>query len=272
MNMNKQDFAESYKKYGIKEEDVCKSRIGISGDQVDEIAVIAPLHRAESYKNAGAKVTQLSFGYYPAYRIEKGDVKFTFVTTQIGACNADEIVVALAFSNCKKVIFTGSVGALKEDINIGDIFLPEFSLCGDGAVKYYTKGLVSDNFAYGRKFFPTEDLQKKLIGYMDGQSLTPYKMIKNFSIDTIVGQFFHIDEFLSYGVDVIEMETASVFCLAEMTGLEAVAILNVSDSTAAKKSLLAGRSKDELDKHCYTEDVLVPKLALGFIESLKRVK
>lgn len=269
--INKQDLIESYKKYGISEENICKSRIGISGNQVDEIAVIAPLHRPEAYKELGCKVTQLSFGYYPAYRIENGNIKFTFISTQIGACNVGEIVIALAFSNCKKVIFTGSVGALKENIKIGDIFLPEFSMCGDGAVKYFTKENVADNYCFGKKFYPSESLQKRLINYMDKQTLTPYKIVKNFSIDTIVAQFLHIDEFLSMGADVIEMETALVFCAAAVTNLDAVAILNVSDSTIAKKSLLDGRTKEELDAHFYTEHTLVPSLVLGFINDLSNI-
>ena len=61
------------------------------------------------------------------------------ICTQIGACNVGEIVVALAFSNCKKVIFTGSCGALKPNIEIGDIFLPEFSFLN---IKYGTCSLV----------------------------------------------------------------------------------------------------------------------------------
>ena len=266
--INKQDLLDSYKKYGITEENVCKSRIGIFGNDVDEIAVIAPLHRPEAYIELGCEVTQLSFGYYPAYRIKKDDFQFTFICTQIGACNVGEIVVALAFSNCKKVIFTGSCGALKPNIEIGDIFLPEFSMCGDGAVKYFTKGNVLDNYCFGKKFYPTKDLQNCLINYMDKQTLTPYKFIKNFSIDTIVAQFLHIDEIVSMGADVVEMETALVFCVAQITNLEAVAILNVSDSTCAKKSLLGGRTKEELDRHVYTEKTLVPSLVLGFLSDL----
>ncbi len=267
--MNRQDFLDSYNRYGISEEDICPSRIGLRGDQVEEIAVIAPLHKPEFYEKHGAVVTQLTFGYYPAYKIEYKGLKFTFIKTQIGACNIDEITVALAFSNCKKIIFTGSCGALSEKYKIGDILLPKYSISGDGATSYYKKGSFCENLTFGERFYPTKSLNEKL-----KQSLTlsgqTYTEVGNISIDTIVGQFFHIDEFISLGAEVVEMETASVFCLAGMLDIDAVAILNVSDSTIEKKSLLSGRSNEELNKHYYTEDTLVPKLVLDFIQMLNK--
>ena len=265
--MNKQDFLDSYLKYGIKEENVCFSRIGVKGCDLEDICVIAPLHKVEAYTQFGAKVTKLSFGYYPCYKVEYKNKTFNFITTQIGAPNADEIVVALAFSNCKKIIFTGSCGGLETKFNIGDILLPEFSISGDGATMYYTKGEIKDNFTFGKKFYPTKDLNEKLIEYFNEINLD-YSFVGNISIDTIVGQFFHIDEFRKMGAEVVEMETASVFCLAEMLDMEAVAILNISDSTASSKSLLAGRTKEELELHVKTENYTVPKLVLGFIEKL----
>ncbi len=267
--MNKQDFLDSYKRFGISEKDVCPSRIGLRGDQVEEIAVIAPLHKPEFYEKHGAKVTQLSFGYYPAYKIENENVKFTFIKTQIGAPNIDEIVVALAFSNCKKIIFTGSCGALSNKYKIGDILLPKYSISGDGATAYYTKDSFCKNVTFGKRFYPTESLNEQLKNSLV-KSNQPFTEVGNISIDTIVGQFFHIDEFISLGADVVEMETASVFCLAEMLDIEAVAILNVSDSTIEKKSLLSGRSDKELEKHYYTEDTLVPRLVLDFIKRLSK--
>lgn len=266
--MNKESLLKSYLRYGISEKDVCKSRIGIKGEEVDEVAVIAPLHKASGYLNCGAKVTQLSFGYYPAYRIEKDGVSFTFITTQIGACNVAEIVVALGFSNCKKIIFTGSVGGLKPEYKVGDILIPNFSISGDGVCRFFQEDNVSNSDDFGKRYFPDTTLQNKLIDYMNCQKLTDYKMANIFSIDTIVAQFMHIDELLNLGSDVVEMETACVFKVSKIVGLDAVAIFNVSDNTFSKKSLLAGRSKEELVKHVYTEEVLVPKLTFGFIKSL----
>lgn len=267
--MNKDDFTQSYLKYNISEDKVCFQTLGIDGAAVQKIAVIAPLHRAEDYVNAGAKVKKLTDGYYPVYEIAKDGIKFTFVGTQIGACNATEVVAALAYSRCEKIIFTGSAGAIKEEISIGEIFLPEFSMCGDGAVKYFTRGKVRNNFTYAEKYYPSASLQQKLFAYMSEQKLTKFGTVKNFSIDTIAGQFLHIDEFLAYGAEVIEMETAAVFCLAEILGLEAVALLNISDSTAAKKSLLGGRTEEELALHKHTESVLVPQLITDFIKYLE---
>lgn len=270
--MNKSDFTECFKKYGISEDDVCRNRLKIGGEEVEEIAVISPINAAADYKNVGACVTQLSDGFFPTYRIEKDGVKFTFVAFQVGACNVCEVVCALAYSNCKKILFTGTVGAIKEEFSIGDIVLPRYSMCGDGATRYFTLGKVCDNNStFGDKFYPDENLQSSLSAYLDGRDIK-YSFANVFSIDTIVAQFFHIGEFLSRGADVLEMETAATFNAAKVFGLQACALFHVSDSTVEKKSLLGGRSKEEHELHRRTKLFTIPDLVCGFVKELKENK
>ena len=40
--MNKSDFTECFKKYGISEDDVCRNRLKIGGEEVEEIETIEP--------------------------------------------------------------------------------------------------------------------------------------------------------------------------------------------------------------------------------------
>ncbi len=270
--MNKSDFTECYKKYGISEDDVCRNRLKIGGDEVEEIAVISPINAAADYENVGARVTQLSDGFFPTYRIEKDGVKFTFVAFQVGACNVCEVVCALAYSNCKKLIFTGTVGAIREEFSIGDIVLPRCSVCGDGATRYFTLGALKDSdSAFGKKFYPDEELQGALAEYLSAKN-TAFQYANVFSIDTIVAQFFHIEEFLSYGADVLEMETAATFNASKILGLQACALFHVSDSTVEKKSLLGGRSKEEHELHRRTKLFTIPELVCGFVAKLKENK
>lgn len=266
--MNKQDFTECYKKYGISEDDVCRSRLKIGGEEVEETAVISPINAAADYENAGARITQLSDGFFPAYRIEKDGVKFTFVAFQVGACNVCEVVCALAYSRCKNIVFTGTVGAIREEFGIGDIVLPRFSVSGDGAVRYFTKGALTENKnTFGMKFYPDGELAGKLREYLAERGVK-YSLANVFSIDTIVAQFFHIEEFLSYGADVLEMETAAAFNAAEVFGLKACALFHVSDSTVRKKSLLGGRSEAERELHRNAKLHVVPDLVCGFVKRL----
>lgn len=266
--MNKQDFTNCYARYGISPEDVCKNRLKIRGDEVERFAVISPINAAEDYKNAGAAVTQLSDGFFPTYKIEKDGAAFTFVAFQVGACNVTEVICALAYSRCEKVLFTGTVGALKEEMNIGDILLPNHSMCGDGAVRYFTLGSAEKNSdTFGRKFIPNKELQDDLAGYLEKKGY-PFGYANIFSIDTIVSQFFHIDEFLSYGADALEMETAAAFCASEILGLKTAALFHVSDSTARNKSLLGGRSDAEKEAHGHKKRLVIPEIVCGFAKTV----
>ena len=125
--MNKSDFTECFKKYGILEDDVCRNRLKIGGEEVEEIAVISPINAAADYNNVGACVTQLSDGFFPTYRIEKDGVKFTFVAFQVGACNVCEVVCALAYWNCKKIL-QSSLSAYLDGRDIKYSFANVFSI------------------------------------------------------------------------------------------------------------------------------------------------
>ncbi|PWM71548.1 MAG: hypothetical protein DBX59_08575 [Bacillota bacterium] len=266
--MNKQDFTNCYARYGISPEDVCKNRLKIGGDEVERFAVISPINAAEDYKNVGAAVTQLSDGFFPTYKIEKDGAAFTFVAFQVGACNVTEVICALAYSRCEKVLFTGTVGALKEEMNIGDLLLPNYSMCGDGAVRYFTLGSAAQNGdTFGKKFYPDQKVHGDLARYLKDNGY-PFDYANIFSIDTIVSQFFHIEEFLSYGADALEMETAAAFCSSEILGLKTAALFHVSDSTARNKSLLGGRSDEEKAAHGHKKRLVIPEIVCGFAKSV----
>ena len=270
--MNKESFTKCYARYGISPEDVCRNRLKVSGDEVEKIAVISPINAAEDYKNIGAKVTQLSDGFFPTYAIEKDGAKFTFVAFQVGACNVTEVICALAYSRCERVLFTGTVGAIKEEYGIGDVVLPSCSLCGDGAVRYFTEGSAAENKdTFGRAFYPDKEMNAALVRFLEGEK-QPFSYAKVFSIDTIVAQFFHIEEFLARGADVLEMETASAFCASEILVLKTAALFHVSDSTCRKKSLLGGRNDEELRAHAHKKDFTVPALVCGFVKFLTEGK
>jgi purine-nucleoside phosphorylase len=65
-----------------------------------------------------------------------------------------------------------------------------------------------------------------------------------FSIDSIVAQFSRID-YMRHELDCIgiEMETAATFHAARLVGIQAAALLMVSDVIPMKKSLFSGRTE-----------------------------
>ena len=71
----------------------------------------------------------------------------TWIVPGIGAPTNMDVVLALGATSCRRILFIGSAGALDEKMELGDIVLPEKSICGDGASRYLQKDLAADPFA-----------------------------------------------------------------------------------------------------------------------------
>lgn len=65
-------------------------------------------------------------------------------------------------------------------------------------------------------------------------------------MDTIAGQFAHIDEILALGCKAIEMETSALFSACQVAEKECVVLLVVSDNTVQNKSLISGRTDGDM--------------------------
>jgi purine-nucleoside phosphorylase len=89
---------------------------------------------------------------------------------------------------------------------------------------------------------------------------------KNFSIDTAIAQFVHIDEIIKMGCNCIEMETAALLKASEICDIKTGAIFSISDNTMIKKSLLSGRTKAEMEYRKYARKNILTKIVLAFFE------
>jgi purine-nucleoside phosphorylase len=78
------------------------------------------------------------------------------------------------------------------------------------------------------------------------QAAVPLHEGSVFSIDSILAQFFRLDGFArQYGCIGIEMETAATFKAAALVGIQASALLQVSDVLPRKKSFFSGIAEQE---------------------------
>ena len=62
----------------------------------------------------------------------------------------------------------GSAGSLDENIKIGDIVVPKYSVCGDGASRYLNKNL-GDEFL--KNEYPTESFTNNLINILNKEKI-----------------------------------------------------------------------------------------------------
>ena len=63
------------------------------------------------------------------YNIYGSGFSFSFIELKrIGAPAIMDYILSLGLTDCKNLIFLGSVGSLDSDIKIGDIVIPKYSI------------------------------------------------------------------------------------------------------------------------------------------------
>mgnify|MGYP005784559801 FL=1 len=271
MNEIYKKLLNGHQRFGTSINMVSSHKLKCDISLIKENVVLAPTMTYEFWKDFNAEITPIYSKYHSISNIKIQDIEFTFITTGVGASNLVDIVLALGVTSCKNIIFIGSVGSLEKDINIGDIVIPEFSICGDGVCKYLTGKPLKDSNTYGQKYFPNKTLYDLTVNATNKickvENIT-WHVAKNFSVDTIFAQFAYIDEIKDLGSNVIEMETSALFRASEICGIRSCAIFCVSDNTVNNKSLYSGRSSLDKEKKGYSRYVVTPKIVLNLLNNL----
>ena len=132
----------------------------------------------------------------------------------------------------KTLIRVGTCGALRPDLNVGDLIL---------AMAASTDSHVNRLRFDGRDYAPTADFSLLL---------SAYEAAKESEIDVRVGSvlssdtFYHDDpdawrKWAAFGVLAVEMETAGLYTLAAKFEAHALAVLTVSDSLVTEQKATA---------------------------------
>ncbi len=263
--MNYQQLLEGMGKYGILKKDICLNSIGVEDRYINENVIIAPMWEPALFPDFQSVeyLSKSESDHIKVWNIETDAKGITYIKTGIGAPVLMDIVLALGMTKCKKIVFIGSVGALDSNIGIGDIVIPEYSICGDGASRYIDSDNLKTGDIFGKREYPDEVMYNrslKIIENLCKEQDVKWHIGRTFSIDTVFAQFFHIDEITGLGCNVIEMETAAAFKSARLAGIAITAVFSVSDNTMMNKSLISGRTKEEMDYRRHTRRELFPKI------------
>ncbi|HBL85102.1 MAG: hypothetical protein A2Y17_11525 [Clostridiales bacterium GWF2_38_85] len=271
--MNYEQLIRGMKRYGSTDKDICVHGIGVLPDQVHENVVIAPWWEPSTIPDLGKAeyLSESDFSAIKVWNVTCNTTKITFIKTGIGAPVLMDALLSLGVTQCKRIIFIGSVGSLDENIGIGDIVIPEYSICGDGASRYIESDSLEKSDIFGEKVFPNYRLLTALQNNVEelcNRNSVKWHIGKTFSIDTIFAQYAHIDEIINMGCNVIEMETAAAFRAAKIANMPMAAIFSVSDNTIINKSLVSGRTEQEMKYRKFVRRELFPKIILKtFLDS-----
>jgi len=256
---------EGNERFGIKPIDICRSTLECEPEDISEDVILAPWWQPDIFEEYVDSIFPVAESVNKLWTITVNEKKITYIRTGIGAPVVIDDVLALGCTPCRNIIFIGSVGGLDEKLKIGDLVIPEYSFCGDGACRYLTDGNIGGNDCFGEKYYPDRNLYEKIketAEKIGGKNNVDWHTGKTFSLDTVVAQFAHIDEILRMGCNCIEMETAVFFKASEICNIKSAAIFSVSDNTITKKSLLAGRTKEEMDHRRYVRKNILTKIVL----------
>jgi purine-nucleoside phosphorylase len=271
--MRYQQLIDGMKKYKSNERDICVHCLGVEPDVIRRNVVIAPWWEPKYLALLGEAeyLSESQFSAIKVWNIKNKDQEITFIKTGIGAPVFMDALLALGLTKCRNVIFVGSVGSLDTSIGIGDIVIPQYSICGDGASRYIASESLVDNDVFGSKVTPNKtmfDTVCRITEEVCKQDNVRFHIGKAFSIDSVFAQYAHIDQILNMGCNVIEMETASAFRAAEVAGLSIAAIFSVSDNTVTNKSLISGRTESDMNYRRFVRNKLFPKIILKVFENM----
>ena len=237
---------------------------GLREDVVYDALVVAPSFSPYKLKmERFCKVTTLREGAYIAgYLVEKDDLKIAWIKIGSSAGNLIDHVAVCGELKFKTMIFIGAVGALKKDFGLGDVCTPSYSISGG-----YTNTYLKDSL---RDFVPFEKVEPELsfidkvvdIGKQKGYDIRKSSV---FCTDSIALEYFHLEEIKEFDTDLIEMETASFYLMADLLEVPSVALLVVSDNSATGTALV-GRTEEEEERYDYGRKTVLPDMILTLAE------
>ena len=262
--MNYQDLINSIQRYGATKWDICLHWLGVEPEKIQKFTVVAPWWEPDTLPALG-KAAFLSNSMSDAVKVwnitNPGSADLTYIKTGIGAPSMMDVVLALGVTDCEKVLFLGSAGALDEKLAIGDLVIPECSICGDGASRYLCDTLDTDVF--GTSVQPDAQLYN-IVCRAAGEICEKYAISchtgRAFSIDTIFAQYVHLDTVLKSGCNVVEMESAAALRAAQLAGLQMAAIFIISDNTLVHKSLVCGRTEEDRIRRKFVRREVLPQI------------
>ena len=263
--MNFHQLIDGMKKYKSTEKDICLHCLGVMPEQINTNVVIAPWWEPKSLALLGDAeyLSESQFSAIKVWNVKSEICDITYIKTGIGAPVLMDALLALGVTKCKNIIFVGSVGSLNEDIGIGDIVIPQYSICGDGASRYIASDTLRIKDVFGTKVEPdknTFDVMCRITEKVCNKNNVKFHIGRAFSIDSVFAQYAHIDEILNMGCNVIEMETASAFRAAQIANLKLAAIFSVSDNTVTNKSLISGRTESDMNYRRFVRNNLFPEI------------
>jgi len=242
-------------------DNLLKDIYGLDPDQDYDAIIVAPSWNPEIIFSEYEPVVKVEKKgpYYCGYTVSMKGKTYGYIQTGSSSSNMIDCCLTLGGSKCKKVIFIGAAGALKADIKLGDIIIPKYSIAGDGGSLYLYEEISVENFR--KKIYPDKEISHTIIEAAERLNIAVKEKIV-YCTDSIFCEYYHLEDILSLGSELIEMETAAFFRCMELIDKPGFALLCVSDNSATNHSLV-GKSPEDRMRYHESRNKCIPELVLG---------
>jgi uridine phosphorylase len=168
------------------------------------------------------KINTLMSGIYPALH---NRYRFTVAGPFTGAPHAVLLLENLIAWGVKKIIFIGWCGAISKELKTGDIIIPLGAYSEEGTSVHYN--------SMGQPVLPSGTISagliKKFINSGTNVNSSPVWTTDALYRETVE----KIEYYQNLGVSGVEMETSAIFSVAGFRGIEAGAVLTISDELSS---------------------------------------
>lgn len=238
---------------------------GLDKNEQYDALVVAPSFSPYKLKmDSYCRVTTLKEGAYLAgYLVEKDNLKIAWIKTASSDSNLIDHLSVCAELTFDKIIFIGAVGALKPEYEPGDLCTPSYSIAG-GFAHTYLKDSIRDYVPFERVEPDMEFIDR--VAQIAEKSGYELKKASVFCTPSIATEYYHLDEIKEFNTDLIEMETASLYLMADLLEIPTVALLVVSDNSATGAALV-GRTDEEQEKYEHGRNVILSEMILKVAET-----
>jgi purine-nucleoside phosphorylase len=235
----------------VTKETMVRTHFGCEIEDIAKNVILTPIWSLESFKAAADDLIKEFVGWYKGITVVYKGQRITVISSGIGAPMSGDCALALQYTDCENIIFSGSAGAVNEQYNIGDLLAVKQAVIGEGFSRYHRDDMTKDCF--GELAEGDSALSGNIMEVIKQYALrfgTAYHEGRISSIDSILGETKETFDYIQQkGCDAVEMEVSAVLTACRRAGKKAAALIIISDLPLKYRSLFEGITEADVVRY-----------------------
>jgi len=235
------------------------SSLKVKKDGFSDIALISgQKKRAElCLKYLGSPRKVFSFSGYEFWTGTYQGIRITVGKGGLYAPDTAIVIDLLSAAGVNTFVRLGSCGSLKADLGLGELFLADTALCGEGTTFYYAQpGYIPAG---------NKDLSQKLYAYIKEKNSISRGMI--WTTDALFRETREkVNQAVSQGASAVDMVSSAFFSVARANNCRSAALLVITDN------LITGEKKFKDSRVRVSEEKMIKEVLNFFSAEKEREK